>query len=638
VRGPPPGSFLVDAIVSGDVMRAQGAVMAGVDVNSTRDDRGFTALHLAAMRGIGGLTNLMLQHRADVDAIAGTQHLTALHLAAMGGHTTVQRLLLEGRADASLRTSEGLLASALARGGSRRRVHRAEETSRRRGKQSDSMATPALKEVGGQKVVKLIHRGDILLAQGMVLAGADCNAGRDANGKTALHVAASQGLAGLARLLISKAAEINATTMGLSRSALHLGVLHGHTVIVRLLLEARSEVNLADAEGETPLSLSVLDGNLAIVQHLVEAGAVADDVDASTTAARRNADSSKAGALNITTSTDASASHARCLEDSFRATLGSPQPGSPRGDGSSLFLADSETLGLEPEWCSEILPESPCSSNAPVSSSASAACEPRAKMSVLARALQSNNDKEVIEQIVGASGGVATADTQASGPPLLMAAQHGNMRVARFLLESRADPDGHDQSLQTSMHFAAKNGASRLIKMLVDSRAEVNSQDREGMLPVQYSLNRATERQLYQFGSRKAREGPWHTGAKLSTSMRRVSSPASCPVSGPSSPSQNSPARNVLSSPLPSRSARGNRAARPTSRTKWTGQLLAHDRSFGTSINTSLQTTAEPSTPKSLSRCVSSAWTPPSTSGFGRSGSAPSMSLDLDRRSVLVLP
>lgn len=94
-----------------------------------------------------------------------------------------------------------------------------------------------------------------------------------------LFLAAGDGHADIANMLIHATANVNATNIG-NWTALTKAAYSGHTQAVRLLLSKRADVNVAAMDdGVTPLTVSAQDGFLAIVQELVAASA---DVNALT--------------------------------------------------------------------------------------------------------------------------------------------------------------------------------------------------------------------------------------------------------------------------------------------------------------------------------------------------------------------
>lgn len=69
------------------------------------DDRGCTALHLAAKNGQHRVVQILLQHNADVD-LPNSSGWTPLHLAALNGYDTVVRILLQQGADPNARAEQ----------------------------------------------------------------------------------------------------------------------------------------------------------------------------------------------------------------------------------------------------------------------------------------------------------------------------------------------------------------------------------------------------------------------------------------------------------------------------------------------------------------------------------------------------
>lgn len=98
---PKAGAQLLEAIAARDMAQSQGLLMAQVDVNSHRDRFGRTALHLAALQGIVGLSRMLVNHGADVDVQEGVGN-TALHLAVINWQNLLIRLLLDASANTNI--------------------------------------------------------------------------------------------------------------------------------------------------------------------------------------------------------------------------------------------------------------------------------------------------------------------------------------------------------------------------------------------------------------------------------------------------------------------------------------------------------------------------------------------------------
>ncbi|KAH0538582.1 hypothetical protein FGG08_004832 [Glutinoglossum americanum] len=81
---------------------------------------------------------------------------------------------------------------------------------------------------------------------------------------TGLEIAASFGLAEMARLLLEKGADANAKDGG-GGTALHWAAQAWHEVVVQLLLKKRADVNMKGGDGETALHLAAQVGHEAVM-------------------------------------------------------------------------------------------------------------------------------------------------------------------------------------------------------------------------------------------------------------------------------------------------------------------------------------------------------------------------------------
>lgn len=134
----------------------------------------------------------------------------------------------------------------------------------------------------GRPLINAIQKNDLLSAQGIVMARADLNEDRDDFGRTALHLAAKNGFAGLVRILADNAADLNSCVARKEpHTALHLAALNGHTQVLRVLLDARVEPNPPSEHAHPPLGLVAGDGNTEAVRLLLKARAHTDIYDES---------------------------------------------------------------------------------------------------------------------------------------------------------------------------------------------------------------------------------------------------------------------------------------------------------------------------------------------------------------------
>jgi len=94
-----------------------------------------------------------------------------------------------------------------------------------------------------------------------------------------IHSAAQMGNLKLMQSLLNKPSfNINELDAN-GDSALHIAAVAGHTDVVSILLDKNIDINMQNKEGRTPLHMSALSGQLAIVKQLFEGGAKSLIVD-----------------------------------------------------------------------------------------------------------------------------------------------------------------------------------------------------------------------------------------------------------------------------------------------------------------------------------------------------------------------
>lgn len=203
----------------------------GAEIN-TVDDKGDTALSLAARRGDLQIVELALQSGAspDVQPAAGGSPLID---AAAGGHRALVGTLLRAGARIDLKDSEGRTA-----------------------------------------LFRSAARGDIETVTLLLEHGADPNDRRD-NGVTALMIAAESGSTDLVELLLANGADVNAKA-GSGETALHAAVAKRRSETANALLRAGAAADVANGLGETPLDTAINAGAADLARLLVAQGARVD--------------------------------------------------------------------------------------------------------------------------------------------------------------------------------------------------------------------------------------------------------------------------------------------------------------------------------------------------------------------------
>ncbi len=107
-------------------------------------------------------------------------------------------------------------------------------------------------------------------ADELLAAGADVD--RSDGSGTALAVAAANGSAGVARVLLAHGADPDSPGFG-GMTPVHEACQSGQTDLARLLVSAGGDVNAATISGETPLLYAARNGDAALAGFLLESGA-----------------------------------------------------------------------------------------------------------------------------------------------------------------------------------------------------------------------------------------------------------------------------------------------------------------------------------------------------------------------------
>ncbi len=127
-------------------------------------------------------------------------------------------------------------------------------------------------------VADAAERGDLAEVRSLLRAGADVNAAQN-DGMTALHWAASNGHAEIARTLLYAGATVRATTRLGGYTPLHLAARSGDTEIAGILLDAGADPGAFTATGVTAMHFAADADAGGVVEALVERGANVDARD-----------------------------------------------------------------------------------------------------------------------------------------------------------------------------------------------------------------------------------------------------------------------------------------------------------------------------------------------------------------------
>ena len=207
--------------------------------------RGGTPLHLAARQGHVRTASALLAAGASVDA-KDKDGWTPLHLAADGGHEEVVRLLLDDKADPNALNNHADKLSPL---------HGAVLSGKRKIVELliDHGADPNFGHDGekGSPLHLAVKRGLPDMVAALLDKGATVDL-KTKDGWTPLHLAAQAGREDVARLLLNHKADVDAKGND-DRRPLHEAAGAGHRKVVELLLDRKADIGARDATGRTPL-------------------------------------------------------------------------------------------------------------------------------------------------------------------------------------------------------------------------------------------------------------------------------------------------------------------------------------------------------------------------------------------------
>ena len=250
---------LITAANGGHKAMAELLLQRGADVQATDGPQGSTPLHFAAKNGFAGVAEVLVAHKANVNA-TGKDGATPLQLAAGAGHVGLIELLLRNGAQVNLAGTSG-----------RTPLHEAAASGQTAAVKIllAAKADPNLSDASGVTPLGAAARGHRDIVPLLLSANADPNAGQK---DLPLVAAAQAGQLEIAELLLRAGAKPDLA----SKTSQHLA-LPGQSFVVL-------------AQGEygpyTPLQVAVAKGSAALARLLFQFKADANAKDAWTSPRR----------------------------------------------------------------------------------------------------------------------------------------------------------------------------------------------------------------------------------------------------------------------------------------------------------------------------------------------------------------
>lgn len=257
------GAEIHDAVRKGEVERIKAILDKDPLAVNLEDERSWTPLHWAALRGNKELVELLIT-RGAVVKVSERNDRTPLHYASYQGHQEVVKLLIQ----------KGAIVDAKAVGSA-----------------SPLNWAAQAGQIGVDKILidngADIHakckaevtplyfaalRGNKDFLELLLSYGAEVNF-TDYTGQTPLQVAVTRGHAKVVGILLEKGADKHVKEKHSGRTLLHLAAIYGHTPVARGLLAAGLDPNAKDSKNMTPLDYTAQHNHPEITNLLESKGA-----------------------------------------------------------------------------------------------------------------------------------------------------------------------------------------------------------------------------------------------------------------------------------------------------------------------------------------------------------------------------
>ena len=313
-----PTAHLHIALHMRSVEKAKAFIEESININVS-DGHGYTPLHYAVQNNQKGIVQLLISKNADLN-LKTRLGQTPLHIASDRGNKDIVELLVSNGADINAADNAGntLLHNA-ARNGQRDIVgllidkgsdinasNKSNQTSLDIAVQQNHREIVELLLANGAEASSIFGAaciGDLATVKAFLEKGVDVNARGTRRGRTALHIAASEGHKEVIKLLLENGADVNigahynltAADLAMQRnhnevvellvskgadiSPLHIALYMKDEAKAMSLIESGADVNKRTPYGTTPLDRTVNAGLQDIVELLIANGADVNSKD-----------------------------------------------------------------------------------------------------------------------------------------------------------------------------------------------------------------------------------------------------------------------------------------------------------------------------------------------------------------------
>jgi uncharacterized protein len=368
------------------------------------------------------------------------------------------------------------------------------------------------------RLAEAAQRGDQTAVRALLQQKVDVNAAQG-DGMTALHWAASNGDAEMARLLIAAKPDLEATTRLGAMTPLYVAATNGSAPVVDILLQAGAKVNTASGTGATALMAAATSGSVKAVEALIAKGA---DVNAKDKAHGQTplmfaAAENRADVIHVLMKHGAKAEVASrtgdpgcgSLFDRDGCAAESEDGQAPRNAPHTDKLQELVEPKPAPGAVAEGKPAAPKKGADPAAKESAAKTEdaskketgeakddaPKLSPEEAARKTQIADLRAELKKVEGMLDALdkkASADTDGRKrrgssvmggmTALLFAARDGHLQAAQALVEEGADINGVGQGEKlTPLVMAIVNDHFDLAKYLLDKNADPNISNIEGL-------------------------------------------------------------------------------------------------------------------------------------------------------------